>query len=190
MYISYPYPSHTSIPFLVILGLGFYLVYPLYALFYIYEILLSAMSEFSWSLDFLKLACTLLRQMATLLPPPKRRKLYHGIPEPVKEPEPSSTSIVVQFVDEEDGKALAPAVNLPADLSREALESLLNKLSRQVIASTILDTRTSHFGFLLAGRRSSTVCILCHCTGSGRGIECPYSYLHSKFIEAGHLGQP
>lgn len=127
--------------------------------------------------------------MATLLPPPKRRKLYHGIPEPVKEPESSSTSIVVQFVNEEDGKALVPAVNLPADLSREALESLLNKLSRQVIASTILDTRTSHFNFLLAGRGSSPVRILCHRTGSRRGIECPYSYLHSKFIEAGHLGQ-
>jgi len=81
-----------------------------------------------------------LQQMATLLPPPKRRKLYHGVPEPVQEPEPPAPSIVVQFVNEEDGKALAPAVNLPADLSREALESLLNKLSRQVRASTILDT--------------------------------------------------
>jgi ribosome assembly protein 4 len=85
--------------------------------------------------------------MATLLPPPKRRKLYHGIPEPVKEPELPSTSIVVQFVNEEDGRALVPAVNLPADLSREALENLLNKLSRQVIVSTILDTRTFHFDF-------------------------------------------
>jgi len=87
--------------------------------------------------------------MATLLPPPKRRKLYHGIQEPVKEPESSSTSVVVQFVNEEDGRALAPAVNLPADLSREALESLLNKLSRQVIASTTLGTRASHFDFCL-----------------------------------------
>jgi len=45
--------------------------------------------------------------MVTLLPPPKRRKLYHGVPEPVKEPESPSPSIVVQFVNEEDGKALA-----------------------------------------------------------------------------------
>ena len=83
--------------------------------------------------------------MATLLPPPKRRKLYHGVPEPVKEPELPSPSIVVQFVNEEDGTALAPAVNLPADLSREALESLLNRLSRQVRASTILDTQMFYF---------------------------------------------
>ena len=69
--------------------------------------------------------------MATLLPPPKRRKLYHGVPEPEVKPAPIVPNIVVQFVNEEDGKALAPAVNLPADLSRDDLESLLNKLSSQ-----------------------------------------------------------
>ncbi|KIM32920.1 hypothetical protein M408DRAFT_326620 [Serendipita vermifera MAFF 305830] len=70
--------------------------------------------------------------MATLLPPPKRRKLYHGVPEPEPKVAPNVPNIVVQFVNEEDGKALAPAVNLPADLSRDDLESLLNKLSNQV----------------------------------------------------------
>lgn len=70
--------------------------------------------------------------MATLLPPPKRRKLYHGVPEPEAKPAPDVPNIVVQFVNEEDGTAMAPAVNLPADLSRDDLESLLNKLSNQV----------------------------------------------------------
>lgn len=70
--------------------------------------------------------------MATLLPPPKRRKLYHGVPEPEVKPAPAVPNIVVQFVNEEDGKPLAPAVNLPADLSRDDLETLLNKLSSQV----------------------------------------------------------
>lgn len=70
--------------------------------------------------------------MATLLPPPKRRKLYHGVPKPAPKPAVEVPNIVVQFVNEEDGKALAPAVNLRADLSRDELEALLNKLSRQV----------------------------------------------------------
>ncbi|CCA72208.1 related to RSA4-WD-repeat protein required for maturation and efficient intra-nuclear transport or pre-60S ribosomal subunits [Serendipita indica DSM 11827] len=67
--------------------------------------------------------------MATLLPPPKRRKLYHGVPEPEVKPAPPVPNIVVQFVNEEDGKPLAPAVTLPADLKREQLETLVNKLS-------------------------------------------------------------
>ncbi|KAG8811560.1 hypothetical protein FRC19_003723, partial [Serendipita sp. 401] len=67
--------------------------------------------------------------MATLLPPPKRRKLYHGVPEPEPKPETPVPNIVVQFINNEDGKDLAPAVTLPADLSREQLETLLNKLS-------------------------------------------------------------
>ncbi|KAF7360397.1 hypothetical protein MVEN_00769500 [Mycena venus] len=69
--------------------------------------------------------------MATLLPPPKRVKVYHGVPEPEPEPPKPSSNIVVQFVSEDDGQPLAPAVNLPANLSREALEGLLNKLSPQ-----------------------------------------------------------
>ncbi|ESK90823.1 putative wd-repeat protein [Moniliophthora roreri MCA 2997] len=66
--------------------------------------------------------------MATLLPPPKRQKTYHGVPEPEPEPPKTSRNILVQFVSEDDGSALAPAVNLPADVSREGLEVLVNKL--------------------------------------------------------------
>jgi ribosome assembly protein 4 len=70
--------------------------------------------------------------MATLLPPPKRVKVYHGVPEPEPEVPRPSPNIVVQFVSEDDGKPLAPAVNLPANVSREGLEALVNKLSTQV----------------------------------------------------------
>lgn len=70
--------------------------------------------------------------MATLLPPPKRTKLYHGIPEPEK-PEPApSPNVVVQFVSEDDGNSLAPAVQLPANVSREDLELLVNRLASKV----------------------------------------------------------
>jgi ribosome assembly protein 4 len=67
--------------------------------------------------------------MATLLPPPKRQKLYHGVPKPEPEPVAQSPNVVVQFVSEDDGSQLAPAVNLPASVSRDALEALVNKLS-------------------------------------------------------------
>lgn len=70
--------------------------------------------------------------MATKLPPPKRQKTYHGVPEPVPEPLKPSHNIVVQFVSEEDGSSMCPAVNVPANLTRENLESLLNKLSTKV----------------------------------------------------------
>jgi ribosome assembly protein 4 len=70
--------------------------------------------------------------MATLLPPPKRVKLYHGVPEPEPEPPKPSPNIVVQFVAEDDGRSLAPAVNLPANVTREGLEVLLNKLTTKV----------------------------------------------------------
>ena len=73
--------------------------------------------------------------MATWLPPPKRAKLYHGVPEPEPEQPKPSPNVVVQFVSEEDGRSLAPAVNLPANTSREGLEVLLNKLSTQVRSS-------------------------------------------------------
>ncbi|KAK0245347.1 WD40 repeat-like protein [Armillaria nabsnona] len=69
--------------------------------------------------------------MATLLPPPKRVKLYHGIPEPAAEPPKPSLNILVQFVSDDDGHPLAPAVNLPASVSREGLEALVNKLNTQ-----------------------------------------------------------
>ena len=70
--------------------------------------------------------------MATLLPPPKRKKLYHGIEPPAPEPEAPVVNVVVQFISEDTGKPLAPAVNLPADLSREGLELLVNQLSNNV----------------------------------------------------------
>ena len=70
--------------------------------------------------------------MATLLPPPKRQKVYHGIPEPEPEAPKPSLNIVVQFVSEENGESLAPAVNLPANVSREGLEALVNKLNTKV----------------------------------------------------------
>ena len=76
--------------------------------------------------------------MATLLPPPKRVKVYHGVPEPEPEVHKPSPHIVVQFVSEDDGKPLAPAVNLPSNVSREGLEALVNKLSSQV---SLLDVK-------------------------------------------------
>jgi len=65
--------------------------------------------------------------MATLLPPPKRQKVYYGVQEPESEPEPS-TNIVVSFVNEHDGVPIAPAVNLPANVARQTLEALVNQL--------------------------------------------------------------
>jgi ribosome assembly protein 4 len=70
--------------------------------------------------------------MATLLPPPKRQKLYNGVPEPEKAPAEQSPNVIVQFVSEDDGSALAPAVSLPANVSREDLQSLVNTLTSKV----------------------------------------------------------
>ncbi|KZS94524.1 WD40 repeat-like protein [Sistotremastrum niveocremeum HHB9708] len=68
--------------------------------------------------------------MATLLPPPKRQKVYHGVPEPEAEPKAAVPNVVVQFVSEDDGTPLAPSINVPADLTRDSLESLVNRLSK------------------------------------------------------------
>ncbi|KAI0027427.1 WD-repeat protein [Vararia minispora EC-137] len=68
--------------------------------------------------------------MATLLPPPKRQKVYHGIPEPEPELPKPSQNIVVQFVSDDDGSQLAPAVNLPANISRDDLQALVNNLAK------------------------------------------------------------
>lgn len=57
------------------------------------------------------------------------KKVYHGAPEPPKEEPLPTPNVVVQFVSEDDGKSLAPAVNIPANVTREALELLVNKLS-------------------------------------------------------------
>ena len=70
--------------------------------------------------------------MATLLPPPKRQKVYNGIPEPEKVTVEQSPNVVVQFVSEDDGSALAPAVSLPANVSREDLQGLVNRLTSKV----------------------------------------------------------
>lgn len=72
--------------------------------------------------------------MAAVVPPVKRQKLYHGIPEPPKEPLKPSPNVVVQFVDDHDGTAIAPAVNLPANVARESLEALVNQLRTKVSA--------------------------------------------------------
>ncbi|KAF8527290.1 WD-repeat protein [Gautieria morchelliformis] len=69
--------------------------------------------------------------MAALLPPPKRQKVYHGVEPPTPEPQAPVPNVVVQFVSEEDGQPMAPAVNVPADFAREGLEALVNKLSTQ-----------------------------------------------------------
>ncbi|WWD22007.1 hypothetical protein CI109_106495 [Kwoniella shandongensis] len=69
--------------------------------------------------------------MATLLPPPKRQKsAYSQSLKPPAAPEPAKVipSIVVQFKSSEDGANLGPAINLPADTGRDALQMLVNKL--------------------------------------------------------------
>jgi ribosome assembly protein 4 len=72
--------------------------------------------------------------MATRLPPPKRIKLDNGVPVLVSESVPTvpAPNVVVQFVSEDDGKPLAPAVNIPADFGRDGLEIMINKLSSKV----------------------------------------------------------
>lgn len=74
--------------------------------------------------------------MATLLPPPKRAKIYHENAKqqaPPVEPSAPVPMVVVQFVSEDDGHTpLGAAVNLPADFTREGLEALVNKQSGQV----------------------------------------------------------
>jgi len=76
--------------------------------------------------------------MAALLPPPKRQKLYHGIEPPPPAPTEEVPNVVVQFVSEDDGKPLAPAVNVPADFARQGLEALVNKLKTQVCLLTAI----------------------------------------------------
>jgi ribosome assembly protein 4 len=73
--------------------------------------------------------------MATLLPPPKRQKsAYSQSLLPKVEPAPAAPipSVVVQFKNAEDGSNLGPAINLPADTGRDALQMLVNKLRGEV----------------------------------------------------------
>ena len=103
--------------------------------------------------------------MSVLLPPPKRQKVYHGIPEPEKPQtaEESVPNVVVQFVNDQDGTPLAPAVNLPANVTKEALESLVNKLRPLVslLSSSSPPSFPHHppLFFLLPSVRTT---ILCH----------------------------
>lgn len=77
--------------------------------------------------------------MSTQLPPPKRQKL-HNVPherdikpsKPVEEAERFVPNIVVQFKNSEDGTPLGPAINLPANTGRDALQMLVNKLKGEV----------------------------------------------------------
>lgn len=73
--------------------------------------------------------------MATKLPPPKRQKSNYAksLEAPVV-PEPAAPvpSIVVQFKNAENGSNLGPAINLPADTARDALQMLVNKLKGEV----------------------------------------------------------
>jgi ribosome assembly protein 4 len=77
--------------------------------------------------------------MATLLPPPKRqRSAYSKSIRPDPEPAPAAPvpSIVVQFKNAEDASNLGPAINLPADTARDALQMLVNKLKGDVSSSS------------------------------------------------------
>ncbi|TIB42686.1 hypothetical protein E3P86_00254 [Wallemia ichthyophaga] len=67
--------------------------------------------------------------MATLIPPPRRKKAKTAHEEESKQDSAiDAPSVVVQFTSADDGSNLGPAVNLPADTPREALEVLVNQL--------------------------------------------------------------
>lgn len=73
--------------------------------------------------------------MSTQLPPPKRQKSNYSkslLPPAAPEPAPHIPSIVVQFKNAETGESLGPAINLPADTGRDALQMLVNKLKGEV----------------------------------------------------------
>ncbi len=68
--------------------------------------------------------------MATLLPPPKRQKLNNDRTIKIQpaEPEKYVPQIVIQFKNAEDGSFMGPAITLPADTGRDAMQMLVNKL--------------------------------------------------------------
>lgn len=71
--------------------------------------------------------------MATLFPPPKRQKVNYDPARVVPPtPAPEMPHVVVHFRNAEDGTELGPAINLPADTSRDALQMLVNKLRGEV----------------------------------------------------------
>ncbi|WVN88701.1 uncharacterized protein L203_103914 [Cryptococcus depauperatus CBS 7841] len=72
--------------------------------------------------------------MAALLPPAKRQRSAYAqslLPEIKAEPK-SIPSIVVQFKSIEDGSNLGPAINMPADTNRDALQLLVNQLQGNI----------------------------------------------------------
>jgi hypothetical protein len=93
--------------------------------------------------------------MSVLQPPPKRQKVYYGVSELEQPTKKSAPNVVVQFITDEDGQSLAPAVNLPADLERDALESLVNKLSKSVNITSVVD-----WSLFMALRRMMTLFLL------------------------------
>lgn len=71
--------------------------------------------------------------MATLIPPPRRKKAKTSHEDSSNtENSIEAPSVVVQFTSADDGSNLGPAVNLPADTPREALEVLVNQLKGSV----------------------------------------------------------
>jgi hypothetical protein len=92
-------------------------------------------------------------KMATLLPPPKRQKLNNSHPRSVQkisastEEERYVPQVIVQFKNAEDGALLGPAINLPADTNREALQMLVNKLRGEVSLPSCSIWITRAYGF-------------------------------------------
>lgn len=112
--------------------------------------------------------------MSVLLPPPKRQKVYHGVPNPEDHQTVSQDSVpnvVVQFVNDHDGSPLAPAVNLPANVTKDALESLVNKLKPQVRLSQyrIIFSHSAN-PFLLLSQDDDPVPFLFHIDASAEAI--------------------
>jgi len=78
--------------------------------------------------------------MAALLPPPKRQKLHNGVPEPEPQQIAPTYNVVVQFVSEDDGQSLGPAISLPSNVSTEQLQTLVNNLKSQVSTSILVSS--------------------------------------------------
>jgi hypothetical protein len=120
--------------------------------------------------------------MATLLPPPKRQKLNFDPSKVVEAPPPADVPhVVVQFKNAEDGSFLGPAINLPANTSRDAMQMLVNKLRGEVGSMAFLLCRFTHAHhiFLAPDRRTVAVCVPPHSKTLSttihlnRASECP-----------------
>lgn len=147
--------------------------------------------------------------MSTQLPPPKRQKL-HNVPHerdvrPTKvaeEPERFIPNIVVQFKNAEDGSPLGPAINLPANTGRDALQMLVNKLKGEVSHIVLTVRSVPHLLIarllypLSVARRASSLClphtIKNHATTSTIGSSCssPCSDTSTFFSSANQWQHP